>query len=484
MTRIFFHVTILYLIIEAQALVALLSVYVSPMTAEKLTKLEQLGYVTASIGIALLFLKSFNAYTKNKKLTTFLIPLAFVISFEMIHGVVERLPYAINDKPGALSSGVETLMSPSIKNVGDFWFSLGDSNYISMQKARAFNNKFPVNDRVVQDIYIDAIKNINTFNLVYKRETKDLTHDYIRKMRVQTSQAIYAKEGKPVSYNSAINTIAYERYIFKASPFHWLRLEASERGLNKFNPVLSDLVNMAYSRYPKEYIFLEPKKAPLTQVDKYHVMEIILQQKTWDKWRELMPYLGPYPIGNMSFEEKFSHAITNHYITPITGDIEPIPLNRSGQSAYFNKQAERLAPFFFEQGAPLISLNRIYDKDTREKYIMNIDHGLHAELRSSFDDYRTDAITLLSKSKANWSRPIDKELNIDLVRVGAIMPIMLLLSLFMLFLNIFRGVDIKDKATMFAASAIGVAIALSPAAEAIIDILIKLSYRTPQVFLT
>ena len=213
-------------------------------------------------------------------------------------------------------------------------------------------------------------------------------------------------------------------------------------------------------------------------------MEIVLQQKTWDKWRELMPYLGPYPVGNMSFEEKFSHAVTNHYITPITGDIESIPLNRSGQSAYFNKQAERLAPFFFEQGAPLISLNRIYDKETREKYIMNIDRGLHAELRSSFDDYRTDAITLLSKSKANWSRPIDKELNIDLVRVGAIMPIMLLLSLFMLFLNIFRGVDIKDKATMFTASAIGVAIALSPAAEAIIDILIKLSYRTPQVFLT
>ena len=90
----------------------------------------------------------------------------------MIHGVVERLPYAINDKPGALSSGVETLMSPSIKNVGNFWFSLGDSNYISMQKARSFNNKFPVNDRVVQDIYIDAIQNINTFNELYKRNER------------------------------------------------------------------------------------------------------------------------------------------------------------------------------------------------------------------------------------------------------------------------------------------------------------------------
>ena len=484
MTRIFFYVTIFYLLIETQALVALGGVYAFPMTAEKLTKLEQLGYVTAAMGLALIFLKWFGAYTKNNKVTFLLAPLAFFISFEMIHGVVERLPYAINDKPRALHSGVKTLMSPGINNIGNFWLSLDKDNSITTANALAFNKKFPVNDRVVQDIYIDAIKNINTFNLMYKRETQDLTLEKIRKMRVQTSQAIYAKEGKPVSYNSAINTLAYERYLLKASPLHWLKLEASERGLDRFNPVLSDLVNMAYNRYPREYTLLSPTRAPLTQIDKYHVMEIILQQKTWDKWRELMPYLGPYPVGDMSFEKKFAHAITNHYITPITGDRDPIPLDRKGQSSYFNKQAERLAPFFFERGAPLISLNRIYNNDTREKYIMNVDSALHTKLRSSFNDYRVDAITSLSKSKDNWSRPIDKELNIDLVRVGAIMPLMLLLSLVMLAFNIFRGVSIKDKVTLFVAALVGVVIALSPASEVIIDILVKLSYRTPQVFLT
>lgn len=484
-SRTFFILTILYLVIEAQALVSLVSIYTTSISANNLANLEQIGYVTAALGLTLLASKFIRQFDIKAVAMLMMAPLIYVCSFEVVHGIVERLPMLIVDKPAALRAGVMTLSNPSFSNAGEFWLQRDNNNAISHQAASEFNSRFKVKDAMVQAVYSDALNNLNRFHSLYRQETKDLTREKIRTMRVKTSQALYAQGAGPVSYNSAINTLAYERYLMSKIPLLWGINIASSEGLATFNPVLSDLVDTVYQSYPDSAQWVTPENAPLKQIDKYYVMERMLHQQVWNKWRDIMPYLGPYPAGQQAFEDKFVAAVTAHYITPLTGDTRPIPLSKTSQATYFNTQAERIAPFFFNQGSPIISLAKVYDYETRKQYTENLSKGLHPTLRQAFDDYRVTAIKTLSSNKEAWSRPIDRELNIDLVRVGAILPVMLLLSVTLVAMNLFLSYAlVQERLLLVTAFLVGCGLALTPVGDILKEGLLLLSYRMPQVFLS
>lgn len=488
--NVFATLSVVYLAIEVQAFTFLSKLYRTDVSSALLSDYERFGYASAGIGISLFFAQWAWTRAKNTKSkfgVLLCLPLLYIITVWSSYEIVHKSPDWISEKerPKAMANAVQTLSSPSWSNLASFYLD-GDIT-VSDLDVKKLISKHPASDRVVQASFINGMRNLDRFNDMYSKNAPTLDRSVWRSLWKEAVNKTYFDKNAPDEEDAEYQYMAAVAFLNRAQddPTKWADLLPTLMYISITDPGLAHLLSFEMEG------FTSGEKMGIAEIDKAGLANVRTEAYVWKRFQERYFNFPGYIAGSSPIEERMRVAFSEM----IMGDFtylpgESIPWHRDGVSpsehAIYKKALHQIAPYIvYKDGTSLIRLSSIFDDTTREMYSGKLRMGVPGSIRKAWSDYEENAISTLAVNAEEWKVPSQYKLHSDYLRIGAILPFMMLFSFMLIVLNtvkIFKG----GLAYGFAAVSVAtlVFIEASPVFQnSLLKALVLISVKESQIFI-
>jgi hypothetical protein len=450
--HIFASIAILYLIVEAQAWTLISRLYTTVLNPETLSEYERFGYASAGIGITFFALRMLYPAAKSKKQKAgvllslpFLYILFVWLMYELVHQSPGWVPEA--KRHLAAKSAINTLANPGWNNLFSFYSNRSkqeDDVFSLTRKVKKMVTQYPLSDRAVQSTYISGIQSVNMFSEYYKKHSKilekEVMDDFIGQIGYMAwfdfSEKIKASDLKPKLF-----TFASHMNAARYNPMRWPNAWIKAFLFYETDPLLRMIISVGTADYIEYGVF------DYTSLDHFQLSEIGTEIYIWEKMREELPSMPEYLDYTYRSDEPFNERVRRAYSRFMLDKYTympntEIPWLKNGadplQSNIYDQAMRQVVPFFIgADGAPIITFERVYDDETRRRYINTLKKGLPVQVRDAWTSYQINTLTKLAISPEHWKLPTEYAIHKDTLRVGAVIPVMVALSGLLIVLNIF-----------------------------------------------
>jgi hypothetical protein len=437
------YLSIAYLLLEVTAFRFLSSIFTMDVGNELLSQYERFGYASAGIGAALLFYTvAFNHSNKTPaRLASVLsVPLIYIMSVWSLYEIVHKSPHYVpeNVRVEAARAGLMTLSKPDVRNA--FLFYFGNTNTAKYSEAipHIIENRAH-EDEFIQAVYIQGIRNISAFKRYYESHANMLDKPFLSEVWRNVSYHSYLKNKADFS-EKKMARLLYDRYQWKLqqmrSPIQLPALALSSY-LIKEDPLIKEQVDGLFA-VKSEFTTAKSTDAGMKIARYKH------EEAAWDLMRNEVPQLGRYISDNKrEILDRLRYSYSQEVLAPfayLPNTSIPWVSNASLlHSETYNAALQQIAPFFMDKnGTPVLTITRIYDEDTYFRYINNLQLGLNPQLREQWSEYLSLSYQKLATDGNEWLIPTQFELHKDLLRIGAVVPIMLAFSALLILMNLFN----------------------------------------------
>lgn len=497
-------ITALYLGVELQAWLFLSELYTKTLTPKVLGEYERFGYASFGIGVCILFIRITAKHNSLKKFSfaILLVPLIYVASVWSLYEAVQRSASYIGDKPKALKSSVLTLSQPSWDNAFLYYFGTPQINEDNISRLMEL---YPPSENLMQSSYIQGIRSVDDFSGVYKKAVGRLDKEVVNAV-IKRARLLSVDIQSDVREQESLNAIALQQAIneqWLANLNPWF-LSSYYRKLDLY----PDSLMSAKTYYKGQLDNLDFHAPKLAFTFSYPSIGIAIDVVNWPVKKQsftkdiekikdralISKFLGYYQTVEAEPTTQgldyFRFLVSLKLFEPLVLENDAFPMLPwdSGASIYddsaFLFGAMQIAPFFFKGGEAVVNFSMLSERETQLKYIDRIRAGLPQSLRSHWIEYQKRSFIELSRDSSAWSSPASFALNKDLVRVGAVLPLMLFLSTVMLAINLASGLSAGRKNAAITVSVIIIAFlgAHLGYTEYLKQLLLLISVKEPQIF--
>jgi len=441
-----------YLLLEAQSWLYLVDSLKNVISPDEMQRREDIGYTTASIGVALIFIQYGLNKAKNGEgsttlsIATVLSPAVYLVAFVAIYMTIEHSWAVVSkdNKPKALKASLYSLTNPQEAGVSPFYLFADFENMPSERAlARDFVSLYPTSDGDIIRAFRYSISSLGKFSSLYDINYATL-NDHIALARSHKERPSIDKyierekeaRAKEAVYTLAVGKVGNNNALIKPYDFPSLygnllnaQMDNDEmfvlykrlarRVFNAYTNKESDIIptalspscpfsfsiNLFHTRRGGDCVArVENVEFAHLGVKPNHDSTVIIWDKTIYKEPELTKeinarYLawrfglsatdiGQYNLNQDQFE-LFKHALTNELLGEyVHGDTMLAPINTRTRAGFWNSSAVRE---IVTQNAPFL----IQDGD----FIVKLD-------RLSEDRYLNNALSFadynLGKARELW----------------------------------------------------------------------------------
>lgn len=471
-----------YLFLETLALCMVVSILFFKPRQDSLADFERFGYVTATIGIILWCVSYYsksNPASWKLTVTAFLsYPLLLWCVYEGIHRSPEALPASV--KPYALQRGVSVLSGGE----GGFW-----------QQMEVISELYPIPDVQIQNIHLESIRGISQLTQSRYDWSSSFYEDaFSRYMTALSYKAIDYQELENKAFSSIVSSVVSG----SLSPL----TSRTPAQLSLIYQTNSDVMNYIVSFLHVELLrstgYLPFKIESITKVraeNDARIAHFSTKAKLSLLDKELTEVAIVQHEPGLTWQETLRKSLTATVLSKAGLPIEDgkgyfsFPWRVRGGRYEPDHEIERIirwnAPYLFnEQGGIHIPLSTFKDPEKVYALEARLRRGVNPAVRKSFERYyQVEAVSLMT-SVERWKVPLAMPLYNSYLRIGAILPLMLLLSILLLSLNFVKLY--RHSATLFAigatSSAVAVVIFLTPALKWIMLPVLAISVPEPVLF--
>lgn len=495
-----------YLGIEIQAWLFLSELYSKPLTAETLGNYERFGYASFGLGMSVFFFRLATKEHSYKKaiLALLLTPLIYVASVWSIYEVVQRSSSWISDKPKSMSASVLTLSDPGWRNA--FLYYFGDPQ-IDEESVSILMTRYPPSERLIKASYISAIRSVSHYSDVYLKASEKLDQAVVKAL-IKRGTLLETDLSESAGLQKHLNATALrqavnEQWLFNLNPWYsadyYKAMSESPQAIYDAKTYYSSRLGDIYFHTPRLLLKFSSDFGLQLEVD---ILDWDAKQQNFlvdtGRYKEralIAKFLGfdsaPEADLSLSGDEYFRYLVSKKLFGPLVGDNEnswPL-LPWKGSKDFIDSEAflfgaSKIAPFFFKGEQTVVNFEDLMDRGTRITYIDRIRSNLTPGLKDHWVDYQHKTYLALSSNAEAWKNPTNYALNKDIVRVGAILPFMLLLSTVMILINI--AIGLSGNKTMMVATASAIVLALAGShvgiGEVLLKIILPISVSAPQIF--
>lgn len=476
--------TVFYLFLETLSLLMVFSIlFLSPDVSD-LSRFERFGYATASLGgvLFILKLKSVKTVKPTQKiiLTIILYPLLLWCLYETVH----RSPELLNEqlKSRALKVGVSTL---SREKNGYFEDDVTD-----------FSLRFMPSDTTIKALHFAAFSSLGA--IAQEREKWHVYFD-----RAQFENYVRGTSHLNRKYHLFDQRFNGAYFSSLLSGGGWLALSRTTTQLALLEGVSEELFVhrlkdnaeaylIAVGALPRVYVPERERWAIQDARIGAVVSRKIIESLNGKGGDVLFKQYAPSDSWELSVRKSLTQNVLKK--AALSGaDLDGViafPWH-GGAKGEFEKEFHRIAfwnaPFLFnEQKLPLLSLSTFYSEQENKRYLQhfNDDTPLSPGIREAFNRFFSRHIHNVVEQHGWWSAPITPLLFNDIVRVGAILPFMLILSIFLTFFNLYTLWKSSGVVFLYGmlSSAIGAAVFLTPIKDPIIRLVTFFSVPESALF--
>lgn len=446
--------SIAYIAIETQSMLLLWDVINTAVPSADLSRYERFGYATTGIGITLLIFRSIKVdkvKTLPLLLSLMMLPVVYATSAWTAYEAVSRAPSFIptNSRPDALYASMAMLTSPSLQSATGFWFSK-DRTLTPSVLVDNFTSKYPVPQKVIQKTYLEGVKTIPLITGLFDMKHKYLTEDTYKKLHKKTSYVAFSKINHKQNYeNALLELIKYNMTSFGVNVMSPSQISALA---TKHNLTASSVNNLTAASLDMSLMGKFPRfsgiQKQLTYADRHYRQSINddinagIQANKWQSMKEALPFLhGEAPKIEL-FEYTVRKQFTDDAFGKFIGESKLTPLEwyrgqKPSDTQTYKEMTKHLTPFFFDKnGNQLFDFEKLNNNKEQINIRSALMRGLNDELFVFYSNYRKQALDMMVKSPSNWGNFVNNATFEPLLRFSVIIPILFLVSLFLLSMNL------------------------------------------------
>lgn len=475
---------VLYLFFETMSLFMVFSILFLSPRVDELSLFERFGYATASLGGVIFVsrckhIEAMPVIQKGLVLGVFYVVFIWSL-FEIIH----RSPDLLNNhvKSYALKSGVSTLSR--------------DKSIDFLKSADDFALRFTPSDHQVKSLHFAAFASLGA--LVQERATwhpyfnKKQFEEYVRvTSHLNRKYYLFDERYKDAYFSSFLSGAAWPFGSRVINQMALLKNSSDELFFLESNDYAKSYLR-ALNKIPSHYI---------SERERWAIQDARLGSLVSRKIIESLNSKG----GDVVFEQfspmdNWEYSVRKSLTRNILNKLSLSSNTMSGDIAFpwygapkkdFDVQFEQVAkwnaPFLFnEQGQSLLSLSVFQLKDEHDKYIKHFsdDSPLSLGIKGTFDKFYVSYIHRVVGDPGLWGSPITTTLFNDVVRIGSILPFMLVLSMFLTFFNFYRLWRVGGKFLFLGltSSFLGALVFFTPARDLVISLVVLFSVPKALLF--
>jgi hypothetical protein len=458
LNHLFIALTAIYMGIETQSLFMIWEITNHAPSAELMDKYERFGYAASGLGITLLAARLFLKLKTRPIVVLFMAPIIYIFSVWTVYEAVSRAPEFIpkKNKPEALSSSLAIMTRPKVTSM----FSFYTGQYLDKEGlASSFNELHPMPKKAIQSTYLNGITSVNLITQLFNANWKRLDES-LYKNAVEKSDFILGIEGhKANKIDSAISELRYWdeffenakplKYVFLSNP-EYIRSLMERHSSHELQP--KTLVAITYDMLP----FGNPPVDEHSMIKRWDTSKYRLSlnegavklanQEYWNTLREKLTFLeGEAPAlrgWDVDWDLAIREQFTKHVLSKHVGGADVPVLKWYNKRANYEDNETFLAiinhatPFFFdEKDIPLIDFKDIVEKERSAKMRNSLRMGLNSSLHEHYNTYRVNTLSSLMGSVDKWGNFTNNATFSPLLRIGVILPVLFLISVFLLISN-------------------------------------------------
>lgn len=441
------NTTLCYLFLETLALLMVLQIFFGNPHFSLLSSYERFGYATAALGMSLgisVYLE--RRFKLERGIKPLIAVLCYVLLVNVISAAVEHSPklLPLQNRAFALQQGVKVLARDEQKNA-DF-----------AEQFASVSQDYPVKDELIRQIHLDTIRGFASFIKQQPAWSEALNESRFGSI---ASALVYNYGDNYDMHNELTGAAAYSSIFALFSPF--TARTAGQLGLmqQKDDRVLATLADGIASRgatkeqHYQHYQYLGEKRL-------LQAIEVKLDSV------KMLPHQMGTP-----WKDTLQQSLTAHILTEAGLPVADqhgyfrLPWRKANSSYNANEELSRIirwmAPFLVStNGKLLIPLTDFSNPQRVQQFEQHFLNGLHDTFRRNFNHYyQRNALALLNQP-ALWRAPLAEPLYNHFLRIGVVMPLLLVLSAILLVVNYWRVARQGKEAAVLGVVSIGLAIAV------------------------
>ena len=480
------NVTIFYLFFETLALLMVVQILFSAPNHSLLSDFERFGYATAafglSLGLSVLLKRKYNLKGSRQLITILCLYPCFLYG---VHSAVNNSPKFLpeSSKPAALRRGIKVLASPHLKKAD------------TATQIQSVTARYPVLDEQIRQLYLNTFRALSV--LVQQRNNWSqpfVENNFRLYMAAMPRSRIGYYDSENRVFSSTLSSLM-SGAIFPLTS----RTSAQLGAMSQYDPYVFDsifsriftavLEKLGYIPFSITSV-RDAKKAVSDREDFYTTNRalLIMDEKLTDL--ELLPH----KLGD-SWQDTVRKSLTAHVLKKAGFAVRDnlgefaFPWREAGRPYLPKGELNRLilwtAPFFLtDNGRMLFSATTFMDPAQTALYESELRAGLPMKIRSTFMHYYHKKASALSVDEALWRSPLAMPLFSSYLKIGAILPWLLLLSLLLLISNFIRVARLNKASALLATVSVtsAVVIFFSPVLTWVMQPVLWLSIKESLIF--
>jgi hypothetical protein len=485
--------TVFYVLIEAQAMLFLMDIFRSPISAQQMADYERFGYATFGLGVVLLCLRGATSSLPTKRgiiVVLLALPFVYVASVWSVYEAVARSHLLIPDakRPLAMRHSMNILNHDGERSaLARAWqfYTSPELSTSPAEDATRFTQRLPMSDTAIRAIYIRGIQHAADFSYTYKTARGRLNYNkwHTLAQRAQNAAKHQIDEHQLAEALQITQSTLFTRWLL---PNQVTTFAA--------NSTFTDNDSGALHFHAIAMLLRDGRPSDRMTLIESAIRPYHQQRQTADKLvakrlgEALGVTLSPQP--HTRWPELMRQGYSDRILSPFTrGERVPaMPWSDRDASpwddAAYLFAVQHIAPFLFNGVQPLVSLNNIRNDDVRFTYLNNLRQGLHPELKKNWHAYRQRSLESLASSPDAWGNFATREMNQDYLRISTVLPWLLTLSFVMIGINLLMLVKQSKIAGGVATVAVVALVTIQPAAVAdwVLSLLLPISVNAPAIF--
>ncbi len=441
------NTTLCYLFLETLALLMVLQIFFGNPHFSLLSSYERFGYATAalgmSLGISMYLQRRFNL---ERGIQPLIAIFCYVLLVNAVSAAVENSPklLPLQHRAYALQQGVKVLARDEQKTA-----TFAEQFY-------SVSENYPLKDELIRQIHLDTIRGIAGF--IQQRSVWSEAMEASRFDGVE--RAAFYQYGDNYEMHRDLKDAAFISGLFALlSPF--TTRTAGQLGLmqQKDDHILASLADILAStetspmEHQKRNQYLGEKR--LLQALELRLDSVkMLPHQTGTPWKDtLQQSLTAHILAKAGLPVADKHGYFS------------LPWRQGKRTYNADQEISRImrwvAPFLVTaDGKLLIPLADFSNPKRVKQFEQHFLNGLHDTFRTNFNHYYQRTAQALISQPELWHSPLAEPLYNHFLRIGVVMPLLLVLSVILLVVNYWRVARQGKEAAVLGLVSIGLAVAV------------------------
>lgn len=441
------NTTLCYLFLETLALLMVLQIFFGNPHFSLLSSYERFGYATAALGMSLGISMYLQRRLKPERgIQPLIAVFCYVLLVNAVSAAVEHSPklLPLQNRAYALQQGVKVLARDEQKTAA------------FAQQFAGVSLDYPVKDELIRQIHLDTIRGIAGF--IRQQPAWSAALDESRFDGIE-SALVYQYNDNYDMHKNLTDAAAFSGLFALLSPF--TTRTAGQLGLmqQKDDRILATLANtlLTQDTSPKEH---SERWQYLGEKRLLQAVEVKL-----DSVRML-----PHQRG-IHWRDTLQQSLTAHILAeaglPVADQhgYFSLPWLKATRAYNADQEISRIirwmAPFLVAtNGKLLIPLTDFSNEQRVKQFEQHFLSGLHDTFRNNFNRYYQSTAQALISQPELWRSPLAEPLYSHFLRIGVVMPVLLLLSVVLLLVNYLRVARQGKESAILGLISIGLAVAV------------------------